>query len=838
MSTVPAIDALVRTLTVPAGAALLAGAAVKGSVVLLLAIVAVRLLRTHSASVRHAVWGAALLAQLVLPVLAYVLPEWTVLPFPALGTPDAPDDRTGPASEAPDAAVLQRSSTAGANAVSESAAGSAMFSVGGDPRTRGADGARPDAPLTRGDGSDPSTGASATIPTAPRTESAGGTGWPALLWTIWGVGAGLVLLRLALASAAVRRLARRAQRVTDGRWLSLSYRIADDLRIARPLALLRGESLSVPVTWGVVAPRVLLPAEADGWPAERWRIVLLHELAHVKRLDALTQLLSQVVLALCWYNPLVWMAVRGMRAESERACDDCVLRAGTEPSTYVHDLIAMVRSMRPARTTAVAALAMARPSEFEGRMLAILDGRANRRALGRAAGALTVVATLCLVVPLAAMAPADGRLAPGATPLSGATDGEVADGMADESAARRSSAVDPREARDPAGNAVTGARTSGHLDAAAGASTSDAAMVYPRRAPQQGTQQGSGETAESRAAERQAAREAARAERQSERDAAVDSRAHNLAVPSLITALADRDVEVRRSAATALGELGDPRAVEALMQALRKDSDAGVREMAAWALGELEDRRAVAALSVALREDREPRVRNKAAWALGQIEDAGAVDALGAALRDDNADVRRTSVWALGEIEDARAVPVLIPALKSDDPDMRRQAAWALGQIESADAVAPLAAAIQDRDVRTREMIVWALGEIEDPRAVPALTTALRDSEIGVRRKAVWAFGELDELSTAPPGLIDALKDSDRQVRKSAAHALGEIADPAAVPGLAALARDADPELRRDAAHALSEVRGPAALEALIAMLKDDDPEVRRTAVQALGKDH
>jgi HEAT repeat protein/beta-lactamase regulating signal transducer with metallopeptidase domain len=835
MSIVPAFDGVARLLTVPGWAAPFAGAAVKGSVVLLLAMVAVRLLRTHSASVRHAVWGAALLAQLVLPALAYILPQWTVLPLPTPGEPATTE------SGATSPTVAQRAASTRAIPVGEPATTSAILSVGGDPQPQGVgrsprDERTADGRAPTGEGSGWSNATPAAGPAAMEAAPSGGVDWSPVLWTIWCVGAGLVLLRLALASAAVRRLAHRAQRVTDGRWLSLSYRIADDLRIGRPLALLRGESLSVPVTWGVVAPRVLLPAEADEWPAERWRIVLLHELAHVKRLDALTQWLSQVVLALCWYNPLVWIAVRGMRAESERACDDCVLRAGTEPSTYVHDLIAMVRSMRPARVTAAAALAMARPSEFEGRMLAILDARANRRALGRAAGALTAVATLCLVVPLAAMAPADGRTAPGAAPLFGAID---ADGVDDATAPRRSDPAAPRDAyaRPEAG---TNKERTFDRRAAVGASVAvepsvqAAATVYPRVAPQQG----SGETAESRAAERQAAREAARAERRSERDAAADSRAHNLAVPPLMTALADRDTEVRRSAAMALGSLGDPRSVEALMQALRKDTDAGVREMAAWALGELEDRRAVPALSAALREDREPGVRNKAAWALGQIEDAGAVDALGAALRDDNADVRRTALWALGQIEDARAVPFLVPALKSEDPEMRRQAAWALGQIESGDAVAPLTAAIQDRDAKTREQIVWALGQIEDPRAAPALAAALRDSMVGVRRKAVWALGQLDGLPSAPPALVEALKDSDREVRKSAAHALGELEDPAAVPGLVAMSRDADPELRRVAAHALAEIRGPAALEALIALLKDEDPQVRRTAVQALGNDH
>jgi beta-lactamase regulating signal transducer with metallopeptidase domain len=230
-----------------------------------------------------------------------------------------------------------------------------------------------------------------------------------VLAVIWALGAAVVLLRLAMGTMIVARLARRGARIDDGGWLSLAQRLATTLHIQRPLILLRGDRLGVPVTWGIVYPIVLLPEDADEWTEERRRYVLVHEMAHVKRLDALTQLLGQVALALFWFDPLVWIANRRLQLEREHACDDYVLRHGTQPSTYAADLLSMVQSLgTPAHRSAqpaFAALAMARRSEFEGRMLSILDPVLDRHPLNRGRTLMSAFATLLLVVPLAALQP-------------------------------------------------------------------------------------------------------------------------------------------------------------------------------------------------------------------------------------------------------------------------------------------------------------------------------------------------------------------------------------------------------------------------------------------------
>jgi hypothetical protein len=94
---------------------------------------------------------------------------------------------------------------------------------------------------------------------------------------------------------------------------------------------------------------VLLPADAREWPAERIRIVLAHEFAHIARRDWIAQLGASLFQAICWFNPVVWLACRILRRQSELACDDEVLRLGVEAPAYAGHLLAIAKSFRVER---------------------------------------------------------------------------------------------------------------------------------------------------------------------------------------------------------------------------------------------------------------------------------------------------------------------------------------------------------------------------------------------------------------------------------------------------------------------------------------------------------
>ena len=351
---------------------LLLDTALKGSILILAAALVAYFLRGKSAAARHAAWTAAVIGHLAIPAFALVLPHWKL---PLLSAP---------------AWMATR--------VSDIA-----------PVTRTIDEATP---VTQPASPAPVSGkVESPAPTPSSTNTAATRKWSSLsvVAVLWIAGATMVLLRLAVGTWKVGRLAKNGDRVDDGEWLSLTQRLANRLDITRPLTLLRGDKLAVPVTWGVVYPAVLLPPDSVQWPEERRRFVLVHEMAHVKRFDALTQLVAQIAIAIFWFDPLIWLAAHRMRVEREHACDDYVIRDGTKPSLYAGELLEMVQSIGLPRheraAPAFAALAMARRSEFEGRMLSILDARQDRGTLSRKTALAATAALALLVLPLAALRP-------------------------------------------------------------------------------------------------------------------------------------------------------------------------------------------------------------------------------------------------------------------------------------------------------------------------------------------------------------------------------------------------------------------------------------------------
>jgi len=95
-------------------------------------------------------------------------------------------------------------------------------------------------------------------------------------------------------------------------------------------------------------------------------------------------------------------------------------------------------------------------------------------------------------------------------------------------------------------------------------------------------------------------------------------------------------------------------------------------------------------------KDDDPRVRRYLALSLGEVGDPRAVDALMEALNDSDPQTAIFAAWALGTIGDARAAPGLIPLLDHPDPGLRKIAAYALGAIDSPESLSPLRALLHD----------------------------------------------------------------------------------------------------------------------------------------------
>ncbi|MDQ3713132.1 MAG: M56 family metallopeptidase [Acidobacteriota bacterium] len=225
---------------------------------------------------------------------------------------------------------------------------------------------------------------------------------------VWFAVALLLLFRLFLGFSATDLLARRAAEFKNAELNELFASLLTELDLKGKVRLLRSEHTRMPIVCGVWRPSVLLPANAEEWSAERLRIVLLHELTHVARRDCLTQILAHVACAFYWFNPLAWYAARRLRCEREQACDERVLSVGTKPSDYAHHLLEIARSIQESsifewsKTTTVA---MARKSQFEGRLLAIINTKSEQCRMSRLMIG-SVVAVICvLFISLAVIRP-------------------------------------------------------------------------------------------------------------------------------------------------------------------------------------------------------------------------------------------------------------------------------------------------------------------------------------------------------------------------------------------------------------------------------------------------
>jgi beta-lactamase regulating signal transducer with metallopeptidase domain len=184
------------------------------------------------------------------------------------------------------------------------------------------------------------------------------------------------------------------------RLLALLDDVRARLAIGGAIRLLRSDRIHVPMVWGVRSGTLLLPEPAEEWADEHLRATYIHELGHLQRLDYVSLALMNLVTAVLWFHPQVWIARRRAMTEGERACDDLVLTAGERPSAYATHLLHVARLV-PRREPLAALLAMSRPSQLEGRMRAILSPTTNRKPLGGKSLMISIVSFVALVVPMA-----------------------------------------------------------------------------------------------------------------------------------------------------------------------------------------------------------------------------------------------------------------------------------------------------------------------------------------------------------------------------------------------------------------------------------------------------
>lgn len=353
-------------------AAVLADAGVKSAVVLLAAAIAARLLRRASAAVRHRVWSLGLSGALVMPMLSWMLPPMRLPVLPARAEQAGQLVATIPRQPSREVAATD----------------SIARDVKDETREINA------APL-------PAHSFESNVAAAnPSGETAATVDARVYLLGFWIAGLAIVLIPLVAGFAVNCRLLRKSRRLNQPRWLRLIAELSGRIGLKQTVAAFESPQPVIPMTWGLLRPMVLVPADWRGWPQERQRCVLLHELAHVKRRDVAYQIVGRLAAAVYWFNPLVWFAVRQLRVERELACDDCVLASGERATDYARELLTIARLYR-LRPLAVG-VAMAHSARLDQRVLRILDRARSRLPMSRRAARSLFVTAAVLVLGVAA----------------------------------------------------------------------------------------------------------------------------------------------------------------------------------------------------------------------------------------------------------------------------------------------------------------------------------------------------------------------------------------------------------------------------------------------------
>lgn len=227
--------------------------------------------------------------------------------------------------------------------------------------------------------------------------------WPVLIFIGWLAGASFVSLRLIAGLIGSRLMIYNASPVNDPILEEMLVKHSRKLGIKRKVRLFQTPKTAVPLTCGWLHPIILLPLGASDWNEKRKEIVLVHELAHVKRGDFFLFLLTRMASILYWFNPLVWIAIKQLSIEREHASDDCVLTAGIKASEYASHLLEIAKRTSSLKWFAPAGITIAKKSNLEARIMSILNNTRPEGRIRLSTIFLTGFLALSLLLPIASV---------------------------------------------------------------------------------------------------------------------------------------------------------------------------------------------------------------------------------------------------------------------------------------------------------------------------------------------------------------------------------------------------------------------------------------------------
>ena len=219
-------------------------------------------------------------------------------------------------------------------------------------------------------------------------ESGGTAGSAVLIVSIWLLGVLICSLRMIWSHYRLQQLLACLTEIKEPELLTLLTACQRQLGLQQPLQVLAAPFLNGPAVTGLRQPVLLWPPQLNEMlSSTQCRLVLLHELAHIKHRDLLIQGMISLLQAVYWFHPLVWLAFRQMRIDRELACDARVIALSGQAcrQEYGHAILQLVH--RPESPAVLSLSGGYRALEQRMRMLA----RAGSRAAPLTGAALMIV---------------------------------------------------------------------------------------------------------------------------------------------------------------------------------------------------------------------------------------------------------------------------------------------------------------------------------------------------------------------------------------------------------------------------------------------------------------
>ena len=330
------------------------------------------------------------------------------------------------------------------------------------------------------------------------------------------------------------------------------------------------------------------------------------------------------------------------------------------------------------------------------------------------------------------------------------------------------------------------------------------------------------------------------------------------AIPVLSKMLSDENLGVRMSSISAIGEIGDPAALNVLEPVLNSDARSDVKYKTIEAIAKTDDPIswqiitdfinnspddvAISNSLLILGKSKDEKMLNlilstcgkkrryfgQAMTVLKAVDESDLTGTLLRHLKEEDVYVKRCTLSLLGNYGDKSAIKPLKMYLDHDDLYVRSSAREAIRLINKSENDAYEAntafefniSRLSDNDKNKRRLAASRLGALENQESIKHLTPLLHDKDAGVRREAVVALGRL-KAAEAVPAIINRLQDTSEfgNVRSAAASVLGTIGDVRAVEPLANAMIDKDKSVITQSMQSLRKMKNDPAVSNLLAKL-------------------